>query len=139
MPYREKIAWLSLAAIAITFGPYFAYVAWSSPPDETPNFQLLALYGAASIAQLVILGVGYLFVRARTPVDDRPADERDRAVAGKSAEAGYMFLLLGMILVGGIMPFYSGGWSVVNAAFLSITLGQVLRYAMVIRGYRRAS
>ena len=27
MTYREKFAWLSLAAMAIAFGPYFALVA----------------------------------------------------------------------------------------------------------------
>ena len=140
MPYREKFAWLSLVAMVLTFGPYFAYVAWRMPLPDTPNLQLLALYALTCLVQLIILGIGTLVLRARTPRDDRGRpDERDNAIGRRSFVAGYGVLLAGMIVVGGIMPFLFHGWTLVNAALKLIILAEIVRYGVVIWGYRRAS
>lgn len=140
MPYREKTAWLSLVAMVLTFGPYFGYVAWRMPLPDTPNLQLLALYGITCLAQLTILGAGTLVLRARTPRDDRGRpDERDNTIGRRSYVAGYGVLLAGMIMVGIIMPFIFNGWTLVNAALKMIIVAEMVRYAVVIWGYRRAS
>lgn len=57
MPHREKIAWLSLLAMAVTFGPYFAVVASGRLAEGgPPNLRLLALFAATAIAQMLLLG-----------------------------------------------------------------------------------
>lgn len=141
MPYREKTAWLSLIAMALTFGPYFAYTmatAGSHRGEPLPNLRQLGLYAATTIVQLIILGIGHLYLRLATPRGDRtPTDERDRAITSRSMSVGYFFLIAGMIQVGCFMPFYSGGWSIVNTAIFAIVVAEVIRYCIVVVSYRR--
>src|SRR5262249_23517635 len=118
MPYREKIAWLSLAALAVAFIPYFAIVAAVPFRDQAmPNLHMLALYAAAAAVRVLILGAGHLYLRRGSPEDARtPPDERDLAIKHRSLSAAYYVLVAGMILVGVVMPFSTGGWAIVNTA-----------------------
>ncbi len=138
MPYREKTAWLSLIAMAVTFGPYFTYVAMHSTPGTLPDLHLLELFAVAAIAQLLILGAGRLYLRQGSPGDARtPPDERDRTIMGRSISSAYYVLIAGMILVGCVMPFNSGGWSIINAALAMIVAAEVVHYGVVVFSYRR--
>ena len=139
MPYREKIAWLSLIAMLLTFGPYFAVVkAGVFQNDALPNLRQLAVYAAAALTQVVLLGIGHLYLRLRTPDEARtPLDERDRAIKYRSMSYAYGVLIGGMILVGVIMPFNYAGWSIVNAALFMIVLAEVVHCCAIVASYRR--
>jgi hypothetical protein len=138
VPYREKIAWLSLIAMAVTFGPYFTYVAVHAIPGTLPDLHQLGLYGVAAIAQMLILGAGHLYLRRGAPEDARtPPDERDRAIMSRSISFAYYVLIAGMILVGCVMPFNFNGWSIVNAALAMIVAAEVVHYGVVVFSYRR--
>ena len=139
MPYREKIAWLSLIAMAVTFGPYFTIVAAGPPPGEAlPNLRQLGLFAVAAIVQMLILGVGHLYLRRRSPQEARtPPDERDRAIMRRSISSAYYVLIAGMILVGCVMPFSSSGWTIINAALVMIVAAEVVHYGVVVFSYRR--
>jgi len=59
MPYREKTAWLTLIAMAVTFGPYFVIVALGVLPREAlPDLRQLGLFGVAAVAYGLIVGIG---------------------------------------------------------------------------------
>ncbi len=139
MPYREKTAWLSLIAMAIAFGPYFAFAAASSRPGEAvPNLRQLTLFAVAALVHLLIVGVGHLYLGRVFPQDARmPPDERDRAIMRRSLGSAYYVLLAGMILVGCVMPFNSRGWSIINAAVAMIVAAEVLRNGVIVLNYRR--
>ncbi len=138
MPYKEKVAWLSLIAMALTFGPYFTLAALSPPGDALPNFRQLGLYAVAAIVQLLILGAGHLYLRFKSPEDARaPSDERDRAITQRSTTFAYYVLMAGMILVGGIMPFLFSGWAIVNAAIFMMAAAEVVNHSLVVVSYRR--
>jgi hypothetical protein len=109
MPYREKLAWLSLAGMAVCYGPYFA-LTYRSPLLEQPlpNLRLMALFAAAAGGNAVWVLLGRLFVRMTTPRDER-----------------------------GVMPFTSAGWHIVNSMVASVVIAESLRYAMIVVGYRR--
>jgi hypothetical protein len=49
----------------------------------------------------------------------------------------YYALIAGMILVGVVMPFNSGGWTIINAALFMIILAEVVHYGTVVISYRR--
>ena len=138
MSYREKIAWLSLTAMAIAYVPYFVLVARGPFPWEPlPHLHPLGLFALVSIVRMLILGAGYLYLRLGSPSEDRPPrDERDRAIEHRSLSAAYYVLIAGMILVGCIMPFNSSGWTIVNAAILWIVAAEVVHYSMVAASYR---
>lgn len=139
MPYREKTAWLSLIAMAVTFGPYFTIVA-SLHSESLPNLRQLGLFAVAAIAQMLILGLGHLYLGRRSPAEARtPPDERDRAIMSRSISSAYYLLIAGMILVGCVMPFNSSGWTIINAALFTIVAAEVVHYGVVVLGYRRQS
>jgi hypothetical protein len=139
MPYREKIAWLSLIAMVVTFGPYFAIVkAGVFHDDALPDLRQLGLYGVTAVVQMIILGVGHLYLRHRSPEEARtPPDERDRAIKYRSMSVAYGVLIAGMILVGVVMPFESAGWTIVNAALFMIVAAEIVHYGVVVASYRR--
>lgn len=138
MPYREKIAWLSLLAMAVTFGPYFAVAVVAPPGAQLPNLRQLGLFALVTIVQALILGAGHLVLRRGAPDEARlPADERDRAIMRRSVNSAYWVLIAGMILVGCVMPFRSSGWAIVNAALFMIITAEMVHYGVAAVSYRR--
>ncbi len=138
MPYREKIAWLSLVAIIVTFSPYFVWSALYPPVEALPNLRQLSLYAVAALTRVLLLGVGYWLLRRSAPEDARmPADERDTAIQHRATSIAYYVLMAGMILVGGIMPFVYSGWAIVNAALFMLALAEAVSYGVIVHCYRR--
>lgn len=139
MPYREKIVWLSLFAIAVAFIPYFTYVAITPAASEgLPNVRQLILYAIAAGVQMAILLGGRMWLAARSPEDAKtPADERDRAISRNAVRVSYFVLMAGTILVGVVMPFTHSGWQIVNAALFMIVLAEVVNYSIAAISYRR--
>jgi hypothetical protein len=138
MPYREKIAWLSIVALVVTFGAYFAVISRGYLPGlPLPNFPRLAFFAAATLVQVLILGGGHLYLRLQSPEEARiPPDERDRAILRRSMTSAYYVLLSGMIMVGCIMPFNSSGWKIVDAAVFMIVAAEIVRYGVIVVSYR---
>jgi hypothetical protein len=139
MPYKEKIAWLSLFAMGVTFIPYFVLVASGVLPQRAmPDLRQLALFGAVAVAQACILGMGHLLLRRGAPAEARmPADERDQAIQGRAVIAAYYVLIAGMIVVGCVMPFTASGWRIVNAALFMIIAAELVHYGVIAASYRR--
>ncbi len=139
MPFREKTAWIAVAAMVVAYSGYFVAVAVaprSGEPHDT--FVLLALFAIASAVRLLILGVALLVIRAQSPADARlPADERDRAIAARSAGIAYWILMIGMVLVGIVMPFTDHGRTITNAALFWLVTAEIVRYGASISAYRR--
>lgn len=142
MPYREKVAWLSILAIVVAFAPYFTLAAIEGPPapDTLPNFDLLWRYTVTAMVQLTILGIGHLLLRARSPEEARePKDERDRDIERRSMVLAYYVLMFGAVAAGMVLPFVESGWSIVNATLLVVVGSEVVHYAAIVRGYRKSA
>jgi uncharacterized membrane protein len=139
MPFREKSAWLSLIAMALSFGPYFALVANSAAQDSTmPNLRLLQWFAATVVVQVIIMAAGAAILALVSPQEARtPPDERDHAIARRSVSAAYYVLIVGMIVVGCVMPFYASGWRIINAALLMIVAAELVHYGVTVMFYRR--
>ncbi len=103
-----------------------------------PDLRQLILFAAAAIAQLAVLGIGHFYLRREYPQDaNTPPDERDRAIVSRSISSAYYVLIAGMIVVGCVMPFNSGGWSIINAALMMIVASEVVHYGVIVVNYRR--
>ncbi len=137
MPYREKLAWLGLGAMTLSYAAYFA-VAYSGSIKGLPNLRLLAVYAAASLLQLTILGIGWL-VLGRTSGKEARAkpDEMDRAIANRASAVAYPVMMAGLVITGVFMPFTSIGWEIVHVALLSFIVAELVRYGVVLSSYRR--
>jgi hypothetical protein len=138
MPYREKVAWLSLLSMLAVFIPYFTWSSLHPPGPEIPNLKQMALYAVTSLSFAAILGIGHLLLRLSAPGEAKlPMDERDTAIAHKARGYGYGVLITGMFVVGGFMPFTNAGWEIANTAFFMIVLAEAVFSISIIRAYRR--
>jgi cytochrome b561 len=139
MPYRERMAWLALIAMVVAYGPYFAMIeAGYLPGRALPDLRQLGLIALVSIVRLLILGIGYLYIRHGSPQEARtPPDERDRAIHSNSINSAYYVLMFGMVVVGCFMPFNSTGGTILNAALFMIVAAEIVRYGVAVASYRR--
>ncbi|HLP29462.1 MAG TPA: hypothetical protein VK147_12535 [Candidatus Didemnitutus sp.] len=138
MAYRERIAWMMLLSMIVTLGPYLIYVYGfqQNVLIPMPGFEQLKLYGIASSAFAVFVGLGYLVLRLKYPAEAKvPADERDVTIERQSYRAGYWILLTGIIIVGIYKPFVESGWSIVNDAICVVFITEFVRDTIIVRNY----
>ena len=84
----------------------------------------------------MIVGSIVIAVMARKEAG-APADERDRAITRRGTTVGYYVLIVGMILVGVVMPFTEPAWKIVNTALLAIVIAEAVCQIVVLVSYRR--
>lgn len=139
MAYREKLAWLELIGMVIAYGAYFVAVGLVDPATgRMETLTYVALFGAATAIRLLILGSGWLALRAQMGSEARAKpDERDRAIARRGASIGYYVLLGLMLWVGVVLPLTDTGWAVANSALAAIVIAEIVRDMMVVISYRR--
>ncbi len=135
MAYREQTAWLTLVAMLIAYTIYFGMVLTGQVGPRL--FDILLPFGVIAAIQAVAVITGHIFLAIRNGPDARQADERDRAIARRGSTAGYYILIVGMIVVGVVMPFSDPAPKIVNTALLTIVLAETVRYVLVIASYRR--
>lgn len=136
MAYREKLAAVYFAAMALPYSVYFTLVA--TRPPEPRLIDMLWLFGAAATVHALLAGFGSLAVRILSGAEGRAkADERDRAIGRRGASIGYFVLLAGTIIVGVLMPFTEPPAKIVNAALFAIVIAELVNGAVVLFSYRR--
>jgi hypothetical protein len=136
MAYREKLAAWNFAAMALPYAVYFTLVA--TRPPEPRLIDMLWLFGATAIVHALLAGFGSLAIRIRSGAEGRAkADERDRAIARRGASVAYIVLLLGMIIVGVMMPFTEPPAKIVNTALLAIVIAELVNGGVCLFSYRR--
>ncbi len=136
--HRERVAWLYLSAMSVSYGPYFALMALQPPAAPLPDLRTMGAFGVTVIVQVVVLGLGHAWLALVRPTEAREAaDERDHAVELRAVRAAYVVLIIGMMLVGIVMPFASSGWTLINAAIGAIVVAEVTHYGLAVWSYRR--
>lgn len=136
MLHKERSALVWLVAMVIILGAYFVSVAimqtWQTPPSFLLQIGLLAL---ALCSLGFVTGLERVIARAQR----RPgiqSDERDELIALRASKTAYHVLLVGMVIVGCVLPFNKAGWEIVNTALLAIVISEVTRHALMLRAYR---
>jgi hypothetical protein len=136
MAYREKLAWVHFTAIALPYAVYFTLVA--TRPPEPRLIDMLWLFGATAIVHALLAGFGSLAIRIQAGAEGRAKpDERDRAIRRRGASTAYIVLLVGMMLVGVMMPFTEPPGQIVNTALLAIVIAELVNGGVVLFSYRR--
>ena len=138
MAFKEKIEWVTLATMVVAYGTYFALLATAARNGAPPVMDMLIWFGGITVAQVIAIAVlsSILAIMAHREAN-APADERDRAIARRAGNIAYYVLMVGMILVGVVMPFSEPNWKIINAALLALVVAEATRYVLVILSYRR--
>ena len=138
MAFREKIAWLELGTMLVAYSVYFGIVGPAAGFGERRMLGILWSFGPVAAAHGVAMIVGAIAIAvAAVKEAEARSDERDRAIARRGATIGYYVLIVGMILVGVVMPFSDPPWKIVNTALLAIVLAEAVHAAVVLLSYRR--
>ena len=138
MAFREKTAWLALGTMLVAYTVYFTVVGPAAGFGEPRMVDIIWSFGFVAAAHTVTMIVGAIAIAVTaTKEASASADERDLAIARRGATIGYWVLIVGMIIVGVVMPFSEAPWKIVNAALLAIVLAEVTRQAVVLLSYRR--
>ncbi len=138
MTFREKIAWLTLAALFVTYGAYFLVLGPKVAFGKNNLVDVIWSFGPVAVAHALITIGGSIAIAVTSPRDaKRPADERDRAISRRSNAIGYYALLVGLIFVGVIMPFSEPPFKIINAALAVLVFVEILRYGFTLVSYRR--
>lgn len=137
MAFREKVAWLTLVSMVIAYSLYFGQIAMGSRAGHEV-VPMLWLFGTITVIQMIVVIVGSIIIAARAPREaNAGADERDRSIARRGGAAGYYVLMVGMIIVGVVMPFTDTGLRLVNAALLALVIAEGVRHLVILLSYRR--
>jgi hypothetical protein len=134
MAYREKLAWVHFAAMALVYSVYFTLVATRPPVPRL--IDMLWLFGVAAPIHALLVGIGTFAIY---PWKERaaPADERDRAIARHGRSIAYLVLMAGTILTGVVMPFSEAPGKIVNTTLLVIVIAELTCQAVILFSYRR--
>jgi hypothetical protein len=133
MVAREQFAWVWLLTLVVTYAAYFTAVQLTG---DAPFMVRIIMFAAATIAQVVIIAVASTVIALRHR-NELSGDERDRAIEHRATTVAYSVLIVGMILVGCILPFSQSGWELFNAAVFVIALAEIVRHALIVTFYRR--
>lgn len=138
MAFKEKLAWVTLGSMLIAYGAYFAKLASAARAGPPPMMNMLIWFAGITIAQVIAIAIvtAVLAILAQREAN-APADERDRAIARRAGNSAYYVLMVGVILVGVVMPFSEPAWKIINAALLSLVVAEAVRYILIILSYRR--
>ena len=138
MAFREKTALLTLACMLVAYSVYFGWVLLAPHGPDPRPITIVWWFGGITGVQVVVVIIGsiLLAVQARREAQARP-DERDRAIARRGASMGYYVLMVGMILVGVVMPFTDSRWKIINTALLALVIAETVRYGIIVASYRR--
>lgn len=135
--FREKIAWLSLVSMIVAYSVYFVLATTAMQRGATTP-HLLGYLAAVLVVQALVTAAGSVAVALTSGAEAQaPADERDRAIARRGAAVAYFVLMIGMIIVGCVMPFSDRGWTIINAALFALVTAEVVRYGTIVLSYRR--
>ncbi len=138
MAFREKMALLTLGTMLIAYGVYFGLVGPAADFGRNRLIDVIWSFGAVAVAHAAAMIVGSIAIAVTATKEAQArADERDRAIARRGSTIGYYVLLVGMILVGVVMPFSEPSWKIVNSALLAVVVAEVVRDAVILLSYRR--
>ena len=137
MAFQEKIEWLTLLAMAVAYGIYFSLVA--AYPAGPTLVETLWLFAKISVVQIIVVVIGAIILALASRKDGQAkSDERDRAISRRGATIAYYVLLIGVILVGVVMPFEQpAAAKIVNASLLILVIAEAVRHVVMLVSYRR--
>ena len=136
MAYREKTAWLTLVCMVIAYTIYFGLILSRATPPGLMD--IIWTFGAVAGIQAIVVIVLSIALALRQSGEARiPADERDRAIARRGANAAYYVLMVGMIVTAVVMPFTDPAPKIVNTGLLALVIAEAVRLITIVASYRR--
>ena len=135
MTFKEKSAWIVLAALIWIYGGY----AWSLYKAGSFGAGTTGVMFGAIIGFVVVLVVAHIVAAIFSPkAADEAEDERDRQIELRAEEAGGVILGMAVLFALGVALFH-GEYLMANILFLSLAASELVKNLYQVFVYRRSA
>jgi O-antigen/teichoic acid export membrane protein len=139
MPFKEKIAWISVVTTILVWGSYFAAAVRAAMTGGVPHPTIyMAGFTAALIIQTILMVIATTVTAVLAPKDASAAsDERDKEISRRAYSMAYPVLLGLIVCVAASVHFGATPWDLVNGMMAAIVIAEIVHYGAQIVGYRQ--
>lgn len=135
MPFKEKIAWISVVTMVLVWGAYFGFMAVTD--GRMPGPVYLAGFVGAVIVQVVLMVIASIVTAVMAPKDaGAGSDERDREIARRAYSIAYPVLLSLIVCVAGSVHLGVRAIGMAYGIMGAIVIAEIVHYGAQIVGYR---
>ncbi len=136
MPFKEKIAWISVVTTILVWGSYFGFMAATGWRHPGPVY--FAGFIGAVIVQTILVTIASIVTAILSPRDaSAGSDERDRAISRRAYAFAYPVLLTLVVCVAASMHFGVRAVGMAYGIMGAIVIAEIVHYGAQIAGYRR--
>jgi hypothetical protein len=136
MPFKEKIAWISVTTTILVWGAFFGFAL--STRWHLPGPVYFAAFGGAMVVQAILATVASIAAAVLAPKDaSAGGDERDRRIAHRSYAFAYPVLLVLIVCAAGSVHLGVHAIGIAYEIMGAIVLAEIVHYGAQIAGYRR--
>lgn len=135
MPFREKIAWISVVTTILVWGTYFGFMAVTG--GRWHGAVYMAGFVGALIVQTILVVIAAIVTAVMAPKDaGAGSDERDREIARRAYSLAYPVLLTLIVIVAASMHFGATPRDMAYEIMAAIVIAEIVHYGAQIVGYR---
>ena len=134
---NERTAWVWLACLVTAPSLYFLLgkdFDWALSTYDLNRLATLAV--PLVFMAIAALSVKLFNVRQALVQDQKLVDERDKLIESRASAVAYQVLMIGMIVVGFVLPFNATRWEMIDTSFFAIVVAEIVHSAMIVRAYR---
>ncbi len=136
MPFKEKIAWISVVTTILVWGAYFGFMAATGGRMPGPVY-LVGFVGAV-IVQTILVVVASIVTAVLAPKDASAAsDERDKEISRRAYAIAYPVLLSLVVCVAACLHLGFSARDMAYGIMAAIVVAEIVHYGVQIVGYRR--
>lgn len=136
MPFKEKVAWISVVTTVLVWGVYFGFMAVTRGRYPGPVY--FAAFFAAMIVQAILASAAAIVSAVLAPADaSAGSDERDKAIARRAYAIAYPVLLVLVVCVAASIHFGAQPVAMAYGIMGAIVIAEIAHYGAQIAGYRR--
>lgn len=138
MPFKEKIAWISVVTTILVWGSFFGFMLATG--GKLHGAVYFTGFIAAVIVQTILATGAAIVTAALAPADaNAGSDERDRDISRRAYALAYPVLIALVFCIAGSVHLGFDKIDMAYAIMAAIVIAEVVHYAAQITGYRRGN
>lgn len=135
MPFKEKIAWISVVTTILVWGGYFGFMAATG--GRMDGHVYLAGFVGAVIIQAILVAIASIVTAVMAPKDaSAGSDERDREISRRAYSLAYPVLLTLIVCVAASLHAGATARDMAYEIMGAIVIAEIVHYGAQIVGYR---
>ncbi len=136
MPFKEKIAWISVVTTTLVWGSYFGFMAATG--DHMPGPVYMVGFAGAVIVQTILVVIASIVTAVLAPKDaSAGSDERDKEISRRAYAVAYPVLLTLIVCVAASLHFGFTARDMAYGIMGAIVIAEIVHYGAQIVGYRQ--